>query len=226
MARDNQYLFGVDRSRNIAIGNQFGDLTVTRRTGRDKHRAALWTCKCKCGSEVVKSTGVLKSGRVKSCGCLYARTRGRTHGLSRSPIHKIWMAMMSRCYDQANARYHRYGGRGINVCRRWHDVSAFLEDMGDPPKTSKVRGSQIERNDNDKGYSPENCRWATPKEQSRNRSNTIFVEFRGETKPLAEWIEELGLPYPPIRRRIIDRGWTVEEAFTIPLRVTKAAPVA
>ena len=117
--------------------------------------------------------------------------------------------MCGRCRDTSN---ERYGGRGIAVCKWWRGKGGFanfVTDMGEP-----TAGLSIERKDNTKGYSPANCRWATRKEQARNKRTTRLITFNGQTKPLADWAEELGLSYKNTHRRIFARGWSVERALT------------
>lgn len=156
------------------LGQRFGKLVVVERTP-NKGRASCWRCLCDCGNTTITEGRRLSAGRVKSCGCLRAENlRGiaTTHGLSTSPLHGSWAAMTGRCYDPANNRYARYGGRGIRVCRRWQHLENFVADMA----ASYFDGATIERNDNDGDYEPGNCRWATNAEQARNKSTTVLVQ--------------------------------------------------
>jgi len=122
--------------------------------------------------------------------------------------------MHGRCYNPKNNRYALYGARGIKVCDEWHDLATFCADVGEPPTPQH----QIERDDNDGDYEPSNVRWATPKEQARNRRTTLRITYRGEEKSLAEWVELLGLNYHQVHRRITEYGWSVEQAFNQPIR--------
>jgi hypothetical protein len=201
------WLQGIDRSRNIA-GLTFGRLTVIERAGVSKNRFALWKCLCVCGSQRILSTATLTTGQTKSCGCM-RREQTTTHGLSRTPIHSVWSAMMARCYNPESNRYESYHGRGITVCVRWHNIELFLQDMGEPP----AHGLSIERIDNEGNYEPGNCRWATQKEQARNRRTTLWIEYQGKTKSLAEWAEEIGFNYKQVWKRIRCCGWSVDRAF-------------
>lgn len=136
------------------------------------------------------------------------------HGLSYTPEYRAWQQMRLRCLDPEHAAFADYGGRGITVCDRWRDdPTAFLADVG--PKPSPKH--EIDRIDNDRGYEPGNVRWATRKENDRNRRSSRLLTFRGETHALAEWCERLGLPRDTVRKRL-EGGWPVEEALTTPVR--------
>jgi len=125
----------------------------------------------------------------------------------RTPEYEAWRAMRQRCLNPKHRAYKRYGARGITICARWSNYSAFLADMGRCPP-----GLTLERKDNALGYGPENCIWATRKAQQRNRRNTLKVEFEGQLRPLAEIAEERGKPYHLVWDRVFRSGWTVEKA--------------
>ena len=116
--------------------------------------------------------------------------------------------MLQRCENPKNKNYHNYGGRGLTVCARWHDFALFLADMGTAPA-----GLELERKDNERGYSPENCRWATDKEQANNQRKTIRITFDGQTKPLTTWAAEKGIKVATLYRRIVLRKEPPEVAF-------------
>ena len=128
--------------------------------------------------------------------------------MSRQSMKKRFCSMHSRCYDKSNIKYHRYGGRGITVCERWHTFDNYYLDIGDLPK-----GSTLDRIDNDGPYSPENCRVASYSQQARNRSDTHIVFFNGLSLSLTEWAERIGLRRETLRNRIL-RGWSVYDALT------------
>lgn len=134
------------------------------------------------------------------------------HGLHGTRVYSVWLCMMHRCYRPDHDSYKHYGARGIRVCSAWHDVRQFAADMGNPPE-----GHQIDRIDSDGNYEPGNCRWVDAKTNSRNRSNTHMVTWRGETKPLAEWAEALGMPREQLSTRL-RRGWSVDDALGTPFR--------
>lgn len=192
-------------------GQKFGRLTVIERLFERKscgYRSALWLCKCDCGKEVRTYAGYLKSGNTKSCGCLHKEAVTK-HGFRHLPEYNIWRGMLDRCYNTETAAYPRYGGRGIAMYDEWKEsFEAFYRDMGPRPSTDH----SIDRKDNDKGYSKDNCRWATSEEQMRNRSNNVYYEKDGEKKLLRQWCDELGLNTSTVYDRI-RRGWTFEEAI-------------
>jgi hypothetical protein len=128
------------------------------------------------------------------------------------------MGMLERCSRTNHPAFHRYGGRGITVCQRWRESFwAFVEDMGERPA-----GASIERIDNDKGYEPGNCKWATSKEQQRNRCNNRRIEFNGQTRTMAEWSEVTGIKLSALKNRLGSRlKWSPERALTTPVEYRK-----
>lgn len=137
--------------------------------------------------------------------------------MSRSHAHNCWCAMTARCMNPKDAAFDRYGGRGITVCERWHWFEPFFEDMGESPS----RFHSIERKDNDLGYSPENCRWATDAEQANNTRRNVFVTRDGITMTVSQWCRALKLPGSAVRQRIY-RGMSPEDALATPLRAARA----
>ena len=150
-------------------------------------RSTGYLCKCSCGNKLGVSKDHLRSGRVKSCGCLRSKLAGdklRTHGLSNKSSYTTWTSMKARCYNKNTEAYKYYGGRGITICGHWlESFENFYNDMGDKPK-----GKSIDRVDNNKGYSASNCKWSTPEEQNQNKrgwskettSRYKGVSYRGD----------------------------------------------
>ena len=190
-------------------GKKFGRLTVIG-VGSGRGRKS-WICKCECGELRNVITNGLNNGSNKSCGCLSTEmllAKITTHKMTKTKPYRKWASMKQRCLNPSDKRYHDYGGRGITICKRWLKFENFYEDMGDAPE-----GKSLDRIDNDKGYSPDNCRWATYSEQQRNSRNNIVVTYRGETKPLIDWAEQLNIKYSCLAARI-KRGWPVERAMS------------
>lgn len=179
--------------------------------GRDRWR---WRCDCDCGGSKLATTNALVSGGTTSCGC-YRIERVRaacvTHGRSSGRTYNIWTNMRQRCNNPKHPEYHFWGGRGISVCDEWDaSFEAFFADMGECPP-----GMSIERKDNDKGYGPGNCLWASPKHQANNRRSNRMLTIAGETLSLAMWAERTGLAYGILLHRVA-RNWPVERLFETP----------
>lgn len=199
------------KPEDFSPGKKFGRWTVLSFTKRTKHYS-YWLCRCDCGVERQVIRNMITGGRSKSCGCLskeLVSARSRRHGLSYSKEYKIWVAMLGRCSNRSNKRYADYGGRGIKVCDRWLKFDAFYADLGPRPN-----GGTLDRIDNDLGYFPENCRWATTKQQSRNKRNSRLITCHGETRCVSEWSEITGLSRNVIFGRLA-RGWTHEQTIQI-----------
>lgn len=207
-------------------GRSFGRLTVLHRAEdmQDGSGRSQWFCSCLCGNQKIVTSGSLRSGGCRSCGCLKKeqvmprRKPGLPSKFKRE--HKTWQSMMQRCYNPNSASWKRYGGRGITVCDRWHKFENFLADMGaSSPELS------IDRIDNNAGYSPENCRWATRKQNARNTSKNRLITYKGETACVAEWAERTGLPHALILQRL-KSGWDAHKIFTTPPKYKKLPPDA
>lgn len=180
-------------------------------------------CLCECGKKKRISGDNLVSGNSKSCGCVVAekaRQRMLKHGKSKTPEYFAWVNAKARCHRKTHPRWAEWGGRGIAMCDRWRNsFDAFLADMGPKP----APGYSIERKDNDKGYEPGNCVWATAKEQSSNRPTwTRVIEFGGVTMTLTAWAALVGISRESLRDRI-DTGWTIHQALTTPKGGRRAA---
>jgi len=149
-------------------------------------------------------------------GCLNARRDATKH-----PLYSTWQSMISRCIDEQNPNFHNYGGRGIAVCVEWlESFWVFRRDMGDKPTPDH----SLDRIDNDKGYSPDNCRWATNQEQGRNTRRTYRIDFFGDSVPVIELAETYGQPVERVKQRI-DRGWCPYAALSMPVGThLKSAP--
>jgi hypothetical protein len=175
-------------------------------------------CQCECGSppKYIRIDGII-SGHTTSCGCVHKEVITTQHGKWGHPLFSIYKGMLSRCYNTSDKRFNCYGGRGISICDRWLNILNFIEDMYPTFK----KGLTIERIDNNGNYSPENCRWATRKEQNRNYRRNINITHNGKTLCLVEWSEETGIPYGTLWDRIKVRGWSIEKSLNTPPIKTK-----
>lgn len=195
-------------------GKRFGRLVVLKRAPNSRTKMTRWECLCDCGNKTIVHGAHLKRGAIKSCGC-YTRELSRamftTHGETNTRLHRIWKAMRERCRYKRNIHYKTYGGRGITVCKEWDESFVAFRDWA--LKNGYADNLSIDRIDNNGNYTPENCRWATPKQQARNTTRTRL--FNGRT--LSEWAEILGIGRGVLSNRIYCRGWTVERALNEPV---------
>ena len=201
--------------KKAEIGQRFGRYVVIAEARRRDRRYLL--CRCDCGTLREVASGVLGTPDAGSCGCA-RRDRMTTHGGSGSPEFKAWAAMKRRCQTSSDKEYPNYGGRGISVCPEWEKFEVFLADMGKRPSTRH----SLDRIDNDRGYCPDNCRWATWEEQSNNRRNIPHLEYRGRVLAQAEWAQLLGIPVGALKKRL-GMGWSVEKTLTTPWK-PRASP--
>ena len=196
-------------------GNRYGRLKVVRRNGSASgHGGAAWLCSCECGGSITAKGSILRRGQYKSCGCLREEAwktfgaRMTKHGGVGTPEYTSWKKMKDRCLNPKNQYYRNYGGRGIGVCDRWLDFANFQRDMGQRPADMS-----IDRINNDKGYSPENCRWATRRQQNNNKSSNHRLEFDGMIKTVTEWARHIGIKPKTLFGRLAG-GWSINKALT------------
>ena len=195
-------------------GQRFGRLVVTHYAGHGKYH-----CVCDCGKEVDVLRANLVKGRQRSCGCYADECRvinNTTHGGSKTKLYKVWRAMRNRCENPNNKSYKFYGERGISVCDEWKTFAPFQDWARE---NGYHEGLQIDRIDNYRGYSPDNCRWVTQKENKNNKRNTIFVEYEGKTVPITVLAETHNMSRNTLYCRIHDYGFTAEEAVTLPVKI-------
>ena len=210
-------------------GRVFGRLTVKKESPRiSTNHNRRWLCECSCGKTTIVTGCHLVTLHTQSCGCLKIETtiaRSTIHGHApswghgkRSKTHRIWTQMRNRCHSAWHPDFPQYGACGISVCDRWfNSFEAFLEDMGECP------GSEysIDRYPNNKGnYEPGNCRWATMRQQSRNRRTNHLVSINGETHCIAEWLEHFGIKKLTYYSRV-RYGWSVVKALTTPVKIQR-----
>lgn len=206
-----------DMRRKDLTGQRLGKWLVLGFSEYSQGRT-YWSVICDCGNKFIREGASLRGGRSKSCGCDRAARRAEMNragrppkaerdNMRRSPTYKSWLSMRARCNNPGSGNWAEYGGKGIKMCDRWLSYENFLTDMGERPP-----GHSIDRIDNDGDYTPENCRWATQRQQNRNQRRNRLITHQGATKCLAEWAEESGVAQQLLRSRL-ERGWTFERAM-------------
>lgn len=207
------------------VGKKYGRLRVTEQAENVRAKSGrthvMYLCKCDCGTRVLVKAENLRSGNTKSCGCLEKdinKEKSTKHGLKGTRIYNVWQGMKQRCYNPNETEYGNYGGRGITVCKEWlgeHGVENFAEWAYSTGYDENAEHGEctIDRIDNDKGYSPDNCRWATNKEQQRNKRNNFVVIYKEKEMTLSEVSEITGINRETLSSRL-GRGMTIEEAVS------------
>ena len=174
-------------------GQKYGKLTCVSYLGKSH-----WLCQCECGGENIVKSSDLTTGNTKSCGC-----NREHHDLRNTLEYRSWANMIQRCYNPQATAFKNYGERGIVVCDRWRNsFSNFYTDMGQRP----TKKHSIDRSDTNQSYSPENCRWATRKEQIRNRRVNHLITYGGETLCLQDWANRIGIGHTALINRIKRHG--------------------
>lgn len=198
-----------------SIGKRFGRLTVKEYKGMAPRRVPYVMCKCRCGNWTLASLVSVRHGAIKSCGCLHsevaaatAKKHNRTHGLSKTRAYRMWRDMHTRCENPKFKFYRYYGGRGIRVCAQWTGkggFDVFIAEMGTPKP-----GYTLERKDNDKGYSRDNCKWIPGKDQSKNRRHNWRVISNGAVITAIEASKLLGRCKGFVDQRLRVGGYSKE----------------
>lgn len=205
--------YGYARRESL-VGKKFNRLLVVSYAGKDPTcRNSLWNCHCDCGEAAIAVGSRLKNGSVKSCGC-FRKNSSYRHGHSAggilSPEYRSWQHMHNRCGNPKDIGYHRYGGRGIKVCKKWAAFESFLADVGLRPSAKHSLG----RKNNDGDYKPGNVSWETPLQQGGNNSRNRNFTISGRTMCLSAWVRERGLVVNTVHRRL-KRGQSIEVALEI-----------
>jgi hypothetical protein len=199
-------------------GSTFGRLTVLSMLRLNKHRRTVWLCRCIEGNLVEVDSGSLKSGNTTSCGCYRKELVGtsrRKHGKSSTPLYFVWAQMRYRCLNESNSDYPDYGGRGIRYCNDWDLFEKFDEWAID---SGYKDGLILDRIDVNGNYEPNNCRWVTDLDSSRNKRNNIVIQAFGESKKIHEWLKDskCKVPTHKILYERIKNGWESEKAISTP----------
>ena len=202
-------------------GRKLGKLTVL---SKDNNYIApcgkiitQWKCKCDCGNEVVVTRNNLINGNSKSCGCSRRdNPSALKHGKSRERLYNTWQHIISRCCYKQNKQYNDYGGRGITVCAEWIGERGLENFINWAMQNGYAENLTIDRIDNNKGYSPDNCRWADKKTQNNNKRSNHLITYNGETHTMAEWAVIKNINYNTLKHRINTYHWNIEKALTTP----------
>lgn len=208
-------------------GQQFGRWTAISKSPKPS-RNALWVCRCSCGTVREVLSTHLRSGRSQSCGCMRRerlREAWTTHGMSRSREYESWKQAKQRCHNPNNPQYPEWGGKGITMCPEWrNDFQTFYAHIGPCPE-----GLTLDRIDNAGNYEPGNVRWATRKQQIRNRKNTVMLEHAGERLSASDWAERLGVSAGRLKRHVRNGGTLepfIAKCITLPPSALSASQAA
>lgn len=206
------------------IGRRFGRLTV--RCPVKHGSTTYWHCDCDCGNSKDVLAGNLRKGSTKSCGCYrkentikFNKKTKTIHGSKKTRLYNIWHGMRLRCNNPNSPSYKDYGGRGITVCEEWN--KSFVNFQCWAYKNGYSDKLSLDRIDVNGNYLPQNCRWATAQQQANNTRNNHFIVFNGEKHTLMEWSRVLNINYAALQNRINHLNWTVDKAFSTPLRPRK-----
>lgn len=185
------------------LGKRQGKLLVIRQLDSRADGQAMWECRCDCGTLCAKSSGNLRLGTKScstSCGVAESNRKRAVHGVAHGKEWKAWTAAKQRCFNQNHPQFHNYGGRGITMHSDWvSSFATFYAHIG--PAPSVGRGAQLDRIDNEKGYVPDNVRWATPTQQIRNTRRNLRATINGESLSLHDICARYGLPYTTVSAR-------------------------
>lgn len=194
-----------------SINKVINGLEVTGTEKRGTH--TYYKCVCiYCGTVIERRSDIVKNGLAK-CDCQYKSER---HGQTRTPLYRAWSAMRNRCQNASNEEYKNYGERGIKVCKEWGN--SFCEFYKWSMLNGYKDGLTIDRIDNNKGYSPDNCRWVDMKTQCNNRRSNRMITYNGKTQTMSQWADELGINYRTLKSRINQMKWSIDKAFNEPIR--------
>lgn len=190
---------------------------MIKENGRNFHGEVAWECLCECGNTITVGGYDLRSGNTKSCGC-YKHERiveaNTTHGAFGTPLYRTYSNMKNRCYNKSYCLFQHYGGKGIHVCDEWLGEHGFEHFRSWALSNGYEPGLSIDRIDNRREYSPQNCRWADMQTQQNNRTNNRMITANGETRTMAEWSRVSNIPYATIQSRL-GRGWDEAAAVTV-----------
>jgi hypothetical protein len=210
----------IGRQPNLP-GDVYNRLTLISEVPNQEHKSPAlrkWYVKCSCVNQTEKEIRLahIRNGDIGSCGCIqkevaseHFKNINTTHNNAYHPLYPIWHTMIARCSNPNNSRFAGWGGKGISVCDRWQSIENFIEDMWPSYKP----GLTIDRIDNLRNYTPDNCRWATITEQNRNRQNNILVSYKGKNICFAEAAEIVGMEYKTAYQQLRGFNWSMQKIF-------------
>lgn len=180
-----------------------------------KRRQAMF--RCKCGNKFIAQIYKVKTGETKSCGCIFKKCiqdSNSTHGLTSTPLYRIWKSIKSRCYNTHNKAFNNYGGRGVSVCEQWRND--FLSFYTWAISNGYEKGLQIDKDIKGDGllYSPETCTIVTAKVNANNKRSNVYIEYNNESKTISQWADKVGIPMKILHQRLT-RGWSFEKSLTL-----------
>ena len=199
-------------------GKRFGRWTVlSKASSSGKDYKTRWNCVCDCGTKAIVQAGNLLSGASVSCGCYLKEitgNRSRTHGDGYGVrLYRIWMGMRQRCNNPNAEKYPIYGERGIKVCLEWNNSYPAFKEWA--LNNGYAENLTLDRIDNDGDYCPQNCRWLNNKDQCNHKRNNVCITYKGVTKTISQWAEDIGISKSSLAQRKRD-GWTDEECIETP----------
>lgn len=197
-------------------GERVGRLTIVKIAGRDKHGNIVWECKCDCGNIKNIVGRHINTAHTISCGCYnkehnLGKARNTKHNQSKTRLYKIWAHIRVRCNKDGKVRYKYYNERGIEVCAEWEKFEKFYEWAIENGYDDNLT---IDRIDYNKGYSPDNCRWATIEQQNNNKRNNIVYVIDGERLTLKQISEKFNINYKKLFARVKYLGWSIDRAIS------------
>lgn len=190
----------------VKVGEKYGLLLVIE----NHHPKDEVVCVCECGNKKIARATNLYYGGTKSCGCLAKKNHSTKHKGTGTRLYGIWKGMRERCNTRSSTTYKRYGGKGITVCSEWNDFDVFREWALSHGYADDLT---IDRINSAGNYEPNNCRWATYKEQANNLRTNRVISFNGRTMTMTQWGDELGIKPTTIWARL-KRGWSIEQTLT------------